>query len=120
MRWYNTIPTALFRAKTGNYARLRPQETPLLEGTTLCLPRLDKRWTGHPPDACGLSLLIHGKRLRNLNRIRHVFAFNEGKSIPGGLILYQTAVDHYSLEPEVPMELEGIFLSVHFRSSSRN
>ena len=110
MRWYNTIPTALFRAKTGNYARLRPQESPLLEGTTLCLPRTDKRWNERSPDAYGLSLLIHSQKLRDLNRIRHLFAFNEGKPIHSGLILYQTAVDHYSLEPEVPMELEGIFL----------
>ena len=110
MRRYTTIPTALFRAKTGNYARLRVHESPLLEGTTLCLPRIDTRWTGRPPDAYGLSLLINGRKLHELNRIRHVFAFNEGKPIPGGLILYGTAVDHYSLEPAIPMELEGIFL----------
>ena len=39
---------------------------------------------------------------------RHVFAFEEGKLIPGELVQYQTAPNHYSLEPAIAMELAGI------------
>lgn len=74
----------------------------------MCFPRANKVWDStEPPKDYGLSLLPLNPRLRKFTA-RHIFVFNEGKIIPKELILYQTAVEHYSLEPSFPMEMDGM------------
>ena len=75
----------------------------------MCYPRNHEIWIKAPsPRGFGLSILPDGKQIRGLKNVSHIIVFKEGKSIPGDLILYRTALDHFSLEPGLPMELEGM------------
>ena len=50
----------------------------------------------------GLSILASNEMIRTFGKFKHVFVFTEGISVLEDLILYETASDHYSLEPALP------------------
>ena len=102
------MPLTLFRVKTTCYASLRPSERPIFLPSTICYPRNDERWLKAPTaPGFGLSILPNDEKVRKFGGYKHIYVFKEGKVIPGDLILYRTALDHYSLEPALPMELDG-------------
>ena len=109
LRWYTSMPLTLFRLKTTNYANLRHKESPIFGPRTKCYPRNDERWNQNPlkQTALGLSLLPAISARSNFETCRHVFVFEKGGLIPGELVLYQIEPSHFSLEPAIPMELEG-------------
>ena len=114
LRSFDKMPLTLFRAKTKFYASLRKNEEPIIPPGQTCYPRTHERWINAPSaHTFGISLLPNGENLRELT-IRHVYVFNQGVPIPKSLILYQTALNHYSLELARIMELDGMLRGLYF------
>ena len=90
---------SLFRAKTKAYTSLRPSEQPVILPGTTCYPRTDERWLKAPSaPGFGLSILPNDEKIRTFERFRYMYVFNEGMAIAEDQIIYQTALDHFSLE----------------------
>ena len=117
IRSFQKFPITLFRAKTKAYASVRKNERPTIGLGDTCYPRTDERWT-NPPSApgFGISILSNGEKIRALRNIHHIYVFKEGMVIPEDLILYQTSFDHFSLELQKTMELEGILRNASFNA----